>query len=78
MGKLLIIIFIDTIKLNIKLNYSKGGDHSGRRFLKYSIFAWGFAALFIIIAIVMESNEKVPAILRPRFKQRCWFDGELE
>lgn len=68
-----IVIFKNNKIFNLLLINRKGGDHSGRRFLRYSLFAWGIASVFVLLALIMELGD-VPLSLKPSFQNKCWFD----
>ncbi len=66
-----VLVLISTFHI-----YSKGGDHSGRRFMRYSLCAWVIASVLIIFALIMELTESSPDFLKPKFDIKCWFDSE--
>ncbi|XP_046412720.1 G-protein coupled receptor Mth2-like [Neodiprion fabricii] len=57
-----------------RTNTKRQEDH--KRFMFYCLYAWGFAVIFVIVAIAADYTEFLPAQLRPGMGvQRCWFSS---
>ncbi|XP_071446664.1 G-protein coupled receptor Mth2-like [Hetaerina americana] len=55
-------------------------ERERKKFLIYSLYAWGCPLLILIVCIVMDYAPGIPdTYLKPRFGvQKCWFSGKME
>ncbi|XP_076279348.1 G-protein coupled receptor Mth2 [Lasioglossum baleicum] len=58
-----------------RLRGNCGGGHSqGKRFLLYSIYAWGLALFITLFCVVSDLLPFLPISVKPNFGEvRCWF-----
>ncbi|XP_033325258.2 G-protein coupled receptor Mth [Megalopta genalis] len=58
-------------------NYS-GGHSQGKRYLLYSIYAWGLALFITLFCLVSDKLPFLPSNVKPNFGQmRCWFSSNM-
>lgn len=57
---------------------SIGKSKDLRRFVIYSIYAWGIPLLFTLMLYLIEFHSDFPDEWKPQFgKRKSWFDGKL-
>ncbi|XP_078049774.1 G-protein coupled receptor Mth [Augochlora pura] len=55
-----------------------GGQSQGKRFLLYSIYAWGFALFITLFCVAGDKLSFLPDNVKPNFGQlRCWFSNNM-
>ncbi|XP_076667866.1 G-protein coupled receptor Mth2 isoform X2 [Andrena cerasifolii] len=61
---------------SLRGNVGRGRSH-GKRFLLYSLYAWGFAMLATVFAILSDTVPLLSENFRPNFGLlRCWFNSK--
>lgn len=55
-------------------------QRESRKFILYSIYAWGCSSLLTLFCCLMESLPNIPDnFIKPDFnKDKCWFQGKFE
>lgn len=51
-------------------------DGGLRRFLLYSLYAWGCPLLLASVAVIVDKNATSDNIIRPNISKYCWFNGQ--
>ncbi|XP_051170360.1 G-protein coupled receptor Mth2-like isoform X2 [Leptopilina boulardi] len=62
-----------------RLSHGSFNQRENRKFIMYTIYAWGCSLILTLLCCVMETLPNIPDyIIKPEFsKDKCWFQEEL-